>query len=447
MDVSNDIAFPSKKLVAFVQPDPPVNIGPHPVGYDCEFVDTTPKSLQTECSICLLTLREPHLISCCGHNFCRCCIEAIYSSGKPCPLCNTPGFTSLRNKGLERTLKELQVRCPNCSLGCLWAGELGKLDEHVNSVCLWSEIECEYKCGLHCKRRDAVGHQLVCPCRPFTCRYCGDYSSHYGNVVNNHWPICAKYPVFCPNDCGRELARALVQKHVADECPLTNVDCEFVYAGCKTNIQRKDMGTHLAAEVGSHLMLVSLINRQLLLSNQQLMEENKATKDLVISLTNDNRLMQLKISYISKALGKDLLLPPLKFSPYQELRVFSKLTLLQPTQDFYSHLGGYKLQARVYAQDELKKLGTVLYLLFYLQKGEYDEYLSWPFRGAISVKVGSEQYSIDFQNAPEGCKSRVHQGEISESGYGLDKPVGVMRVNYKMEITIVSVTLPAAISV
>lgn len=437
----------SEKFAALSQCDTHLNIIPQSVGYDCEFIDLTHKSLQTECSVCLLTLREPHLISCCGHNFCRCCIEAIHRSGKPCPLCNTSGFTSLRNKGLERTLNELQVRCGNNSFGCTWAGELGKLDDHINNICLWSETECEYQCGLHCKRRDIVGHQLVCPSRPFTCQYCGDYSSNYRDVINSHWPLCCKYPVSCPNHCGRELERGAVQDHVTQECPLTNFDCDFAYAGCKANLQRKDIAAHLATAVGSHLVLVSSINQQLVLSNQQLLEQNRVVMQHITELTEENRLMKLRIYHISKSLSKDLLLPPLKFSPHQELRVFSKLTLLQPTQDFYSHLGGYKLQAHLYAQDELKKFGSVLYLRIYLQKGEYDNNLSWPFRGSVAIKIGSEQHILDFQNAPEACKSRVFQGELAKSGCGPAEPVGVMRVNYKTEVIIESVTLPADSSV
>ena len=42
-------------------------------GYDYEFVNPPPMSL--ECSVCLLTLCDPHVISCCGYEFCQVCIE------------------------------------------------------------------------------------------------------------------------------------------------------------------------------------------------------------------------------------------------------------------------------------------------------------------------------------------------------------------------------------
>ena len=55
-------------------------------GYDYEFVSPPPKSL--ECPVCLLTLRDPHVISCCSYEFCKVCIKHVQKDGKPCPLCD-----------------------------------------------------------------------------------------------------------------------------------------------------------------------------------------------------------------------------------------------------------------------------------------------------------------------------------------------------------------------
>ena len=38
-------------------------------GYDCEFVER-PQELQKECPICLIILREPFQVTCCGYSFC-----------------------------------------------------------------------------------------------------------------------------------------------------------------------------------------------------------------------------------------------------------------------------------------------------------------------------------------------------------------------------------------
>ena len=44
-------------------------------GYDYEFVDSPPDTW--ECPVCLSTLRDPHLLSCCGVKICQSCIEGV----------------------------------------------------------------------------------------------------------------------------------------------------------------------------------------------------------------------------------------------------------------------------------------------------------------------------------------------------------------------------------
>ena len=99
-------------------------------GYDYEFVSPPPKSL--ECSVCLLTLRDPHVISCCGNEFCQACIERVKRDGKPCPLCNEQNFTTLLHKKLVREVNALVIHCPQKELGCEWEGELGQVQRHLN---------------------------------------------------------------------------------------------------------------------------------------------------------------------------------------------------------------------------------------------------------------------------------------------------------------------------
>ncbi len=78
-------------------------------GYDCEFVRPPPDYFQTECSVCLLVLRDAHLASCCGQNFCKECIERVQKDGKGCPLCNKEGFTLTYNRTHDVALKQFEV--------------------------------------------------------------------------------------------------------------------------------------------------------------------------------------------------------------------------------------------------------------------------------------------------------------------------------------------------
>ena len=109
-------------------------------GYNCAILNLPSKLIQTECPVCLLVLRKPHLSSCCGHNYCRSCILEVQSNNGPCPLCQKVTFTTMHNKGLERTMKELMVECENKTCGCNWTGVLGKLDDHVDNVCPYTEV-------------------------------------------------------------------------------------------------------------------------------------------------------------------------------------------------------------------------------------------------------------------------------------------------------------------
>ena len=147
-------------------------------GYDFEFVTAPPKSL--ECPVCLLTLRDPHVISCCGNEFCQECIERVQRDGKPCPLCNATDFTTLLHKKLVREVNGLVVHCPQKEAGCEWKGELGHLKQHLdpgascadgNTVssegCGFVIVSCPQQCGMQFPRRLLAEHELEdCPKRP-----------------------------------------------------------------------------------------------------------------------------------------------------------------------------------------------------------------------------------------------------------------------------------------
>ena len=171
-------------------------------GFDCEFVSIPSKGVQWECSVCLQILREPYQAPCCGNSFCRICIERIKTNNKPCPTCNEENFATYHNKGLQRSLYEFPVYCSHKKEGCEWIGILGELDSHLNlsptpdkqlEGCEYSEIECSY-CSELKKRCDVAVHQAdLCPKRPFSCKYCHSYESHYEDVVK-HYSECSSHP-------------------------------------------------------------------------------------------------------------------------------------------------------------------------------------------------------------------------------------------------------------
>ena len=99
-------------------------------GYECDFVDPIPESLS--CAVCLLPLRDPHLVSCCGAKYCEACIGRVKAADQPCPLCKQDFDTMLERSSQRRFMKsismmKLKVRCSNKTDGCQWVGELRHL--------------------------------------------------------------------------------------------------------------------------------------------------------------------------------------------------------------------------------------------------------------------------------------------------------------------------------
>ena len=106
----------------------------HTGGYDCEFVETPPKVVQTECPVCLQIIQEPYQADCCGYAFCRECIGRIKMDSKCCPCCKAEQFNTFEDKRLKGTLYAFKVYCTNKRQGCQWEGELSQLDNHLNSI-------------------------------------------------------------------------------------------------------------------------------------------------------------------------------------------------------------------------------------------------------------------------------------------------------------------------
>ena len=302
-------------------------------GFDCEFTEEPPKYLQSHCPICLLVLREPFQVTCCGKSYCRLCNQQINAGGTPCPTCNGARFDSFQNKGLQQPLYGFRVFCSNKESGCDWQGELGKLEYHLNlnpdkdwlfqKGCAYTEVTCLYCNAPHLR------HEIEqCVERPFTCSLCEEYESTYADVVTNHSPVCKCRPVKCPNSCGtNNLQHQHLEEHVSTQCPLSYVECEFSDAGCDAKVYRKDLPSHLGENMVTHMSLLARENRKL---KQQLKEQGEAHKKEVQMLRDDTT------SFLSRVPPLDLCL---KLPRNTDEVFFSK--------PFYNHIGGYKLQLEI----------------------------------------------------------------------------------------------------
>ena len=102
-------------------------------GYDHSFVDTPHD--RYICNICHLPSRDPYLSVCCGHIFCKSCLDNVKKAAaitNSCPVCRNEAFVTFPNKRLDREIKSLHIYCTNKEKGCEWQDELNEIDNHLS---------------------------------------------------------------------------------------------------------------------------------------------------------------------------------------------------------------------------------------------------------------------------------------------------------------------------
>ena len=161
-------------------------------------------------------------------------------------MCNRPNFTTNDDKYFKRVVNGLKVFCPHKGSGCEWMGDLDSLHQHAN----------------------------MCPKRPWQCQYC-DFTTTYNGGTNEHLlDQCLKFPEPCPNRCeAGTVKRCGLERHLATECPLQLVACEFSRAGCTEKVPRKDLARHMEGNMQKHLLNMSLLNLSLTRELHEKMDE------------------------------------------------------------------------------------------------------------------------------------------------------------------------------
>ena len=402
-------------------------------GYDCEFVEPPPSGLLTKCPVCLLVLKEPCLISCCGHKFCRECIERIQKDKKSCALCNKPDFMFMQERGLERDLKDLEVWCSYRKEGCEWKGKLGKLEEHLNrdpsvenrlNGCQFVAVECTHKCGAWFKRRHiTTTHETQqCKKRPYSCDYCRDYQSTFKDVTEVHYPQCGKYPVACPNDCDvYKFERQKLESHLKEQCPLVLVDCPLHFVGCETKLPRKDMTEHTKENI-MHLALLATATKQLSTENQRLVKENEELRHEVGALKLEVQQLVnhpgFPVDYHVKQTDEEMYLPA-----------------------FYTHPNGYRMCVRLHPNGHGDGEGTHVSIYTSMMKGPFDKYLKWPFRGEITIQIVNQVEDHDHveriihytDETPDKYAGKVTSKKTPNYGWGFYEFLAHGKLQYNAE--------------
>ena len=280
------------------------------VGYNCIFEKKPPDDIPTECPVCLLVLREPFQVTCCGKVFCKGCIKEVLQKKSVCPTCKKEEPKCFRDKRVKQTLHGYRVTCgERCGRSvCDWVGQLGQLDNHLNldpppekqlKGCRFAEIKCKF-CHKLFLRQQLNNHQLRdCPKRPFKCKHCGHKDTHERGITD-HVPMCPKHPMPCPN-CQHTYERQTLEHHINEKCPRTLVVCDYQVVGCEVKPARQEMQDHIKKEVMTHvsllqqhlkkhpqsgdcLLLVTSCLERVMVNHQEIQEHNTQNLEQLIQL-------------------------------------------------------------------------------------------------------------------------------------------------------------------
>ena len=315
-------------------------------GYDYEFVSSPPKSL--ECPVCLLTLRDPHVISCCGNEFCQVCIERVHRDDKPCPMCNEPKFTTLLHKKLVREVNALVVRCPQKELGCEWEGELGQLQSHLipgagvvlSKGCGFVMVECSHQCGVQLQRRLLQEHQMeICPKRPIEMQVAS---------------LLRKFEVIAVEN--QQLKQELNKMQKIHKEELNQVKQEL------NEVKKKNEHLQKECDDLKHATRAGFDEQKFKFDNLEKKYESIQT-----------HTMPLPVS-------------PFYFS-LSNVDQYLSNNLVYRSEPFYTHPGGYKMSigVRIYPYDCSR--GTHMGVYAFILHGEFDDQLCWPFDGRITIQA------------------------------------------------------------
>ena len=250
---------------------------------------------------------------------------------------------------------------------------------------------------------------------------------HYGHDSNMVIP--------CSNKCGQVFECTRLDDHVANDCPLTMVDCEFKHVGCDVRLPRRDMPIHLGLAVVSHLSKQATCYEERLkmlkADNERLAEKCNLMESGLVRLENmldemsinlgilpkDSR--QLKVDLNTTTMenhsqdtgtanyvygikpAKPFVCPSIMSEPSTpavcltmvNFEWYKRSNAHWVSPPFYTRAQGYKMCLRVTANGQDSGKDTHISVEICLMKGEFDDKLEWPFRRNIVIQLLNQQES------------------------------------------------------
>ena len=357
-------------------------------GYDHDFVDES-----LECPVCLLTLRGPHVVSCCGKEFCQFCIERVQRDGKPCPLCNKSRFSTFPHKKLVGEVNDLVVHCPQKELSYGQKGELVQQEQHLNPMSSSNDeygnmfVECSYRCGAHIHQQKVREHESdIHPRRPVEVQL--------ASLMQTLSAVTVEL-----NKLREDHKREVHEMKQSFKWQLREVKED----------QKRDLD-----KLKHELAMVMKENDQL-----------RTTQDII-----EGKCASLQIH------KTPLPVPPFYFQ-MNNVRHYMKADCIFYSDPFYSHPGGYKMFISIHPNGLGSHKHTHLSLFIIICRGEFDDQLQWPFDGNITVEAynrttekWSNQQTIVMNEQLCGCVFSRSKNTLVHGSFGYYDYIPHSQINH-----------------
>ena len=275
-------------------------------------------------------------------------------------------------------MRALRVKCHNFADGCMWIGALGSLDQHLRQ-CDYAHVPCPNGCVLnqqtvHICNKDLENHLAnECSRRQYVCPHCNE-SGVYVERTTVHLETCPKVEVQCPHpECEKNIPRSELEQHKM-ECEYEIATCKFAPFGCTVTLAKKHMKAH---EEDDNLHLQSTKEKVLELAKKMDEQDKRFNAQLKQQTTEIESIKQSV-----KACKKCTAPIYFKFSKFTEYKEADR-TIYSPS--FYSSQRGYRFLLGVAPNGNGSGRGTHMSIFAYLEKGDNDDSLTWPFRGSVIV--------------------------------------------------------------
>ena len=252
--------------------------------------------------------------TCCGAYFCTACKDQDAQSQpimhRTCPRCSKTLGDICYDFNETQKRRQFEVYCRNKREGCPYKDEIGRMEGHLKTSCLYEKIECKHdRCNQKVIRCKLQHHQDTCPHRKVQCQYCKAplRASHYENwhLLNG----CQDFPKDCKNKCGQKVTEREFPTHRLT-CPCERVPCVFAQHGCSAIVQRNHMSQHLTDYKHMELLIKEIVSlrsshsdmqRTICSLQERLLKSNESERSLRIEIqTIKNNYSRMVLEDIGK---------------------------------------------------------------------------------------------------------------------------------------------------